>query len=404
MRMLSTHWMVAYCCAAALLTAGSLTPSKPANAQISIGGFGISLGGFGGGGGRSHRSRTRSRHSSEDNSASESSEPTSRTERTERKDRVLASKGAPPAKDQATILRYVASSEVLGVVGSTKDLEQVGQAYSKEDDRDYTGRIKDIIEKFKTEQNCGRNSRPGDVTEQAVEQSLEKAFAAAKLDTFETFLGENWSVERLRVMVLELVSNELDRLFDGNNRGSAPMLALDSLIQKSAQSVYRRAFEMSELLAANRSASLFVQRLYQAHGDLLDDQTRETADGMISRAANAAVAKFDGLLRRDQNGFTLHYRAQRIIFDCLSENVEQISSSDTKMRSVAEIEKKVLVTGETTCIQWLDRQFGTEIARRDNQLDRARLSSQDPVPMRAIWSADGPTLDPSMFGRASGAL
>lgn len=152
MRMLSTHWMVAYCCAAALLTAGSLTPSKPANAQISIGGFGISLGGFGGGGGRSHRSRTRSRHSSEDNSASESSEPTSRTERTERKDRVLASKGAPPAKDQATILRYVASSEVLGVVGSTKDLEQVGQAYSKEDDRDYTGRIKDIIEKFKTEQ------------------------------------------------------------------------------------------------------------------------------------------------------------------------------------------------------------------------------------------------------------
>jgi hypothetical protein len=158
------------------------------------------------------------------------------------------------------------------------------------------------------------------------------------------------------------------------------------------------------LLAANRSATLFVQRLYQTHGDLLDDRTREGADGMITQAANAAVAKLDGLLRRDENGFALRYRAQRIVFDCLSDNVQQVSSSDTTIRTVSEIEQKVATTGGTTCIRWLDRQFGTQLAGRDNQIDRARLTPQQPVPMRAIWSAEGPTFDASMFGRASGAF
>jgi hypothetical protein len=393
------------CCCAALFAGADLSCSQPAQAQISIGGFGISIGGLIGGGrysGSRSRTGTRSKKTSDDSSSSsDNSEPSSRKDR---KDQVLASKGAPAAKDQVTILQYVASSEVLGVVGSTKDLEQVGQAFSKEDARDYTGRIKDILDKFRKEQDKGKNSRPGDVTEQAMEQSLEKAFASAKLDTFETFLGENWSVERLRVMILELVSNELGRLFDGNNRGNAPMLALDNLIQRSAQSVYRRTFEMSELLAANRSATLFVQRLYQTHGDLLDDRTREGADGMITQAANAAVAKLDGLLRRDENGFALRYRAQRIVFDCLSDNVQQVSSSDTTIRTVSEIEQKVATTGGTTCIRWLDRQFGTQLAGRDNQIDRARLTPQQPVPMRAIWSAEGPTFDASMFGRASGAF
>jgi len=75
-----------------------------------------------------------------------------RGDRNSRKDQVLASKGAPTAKVQTAILQSIAASEVLGVVGSTKDLEQVGRVGSKEKARDYTGKIREILDTFKAEQ------------------------------------------------------------------------------------------------------------------------------------------------------------------------------------------------------------------------------------------------------------
>jgi hypothetical protein len=176
---------------------------------------------------------------------------------------VLASLGAPPSNVQTAVLKLVVSSGLLGAVGSTQDLAKVGETFSKDDDRDWTGRIQRIVDRFKREQDK-HITTPGDVSEHAIEQLLDSAFRRAKLDTFESFLGENWSAERLRVRILDRVA---------------------------AESIYRRIFEVSELLAANRSSTLFVQRLYQTHGGLVDDQLRELADGMIIKASNAAIGK-----------------------------------------------------------------------------------------------------------------
>ena len=74
---------------------------------------------------------------------------------------------------------------------------------------------------------------------------------------------------------------------------------------------------------------------------LVDDQLRELADGMIIKASNAAIGKFEGAMRRDDNGFALRYRAQRIVFDCLSENVERITSSETGIATIGEIKQKI---------------------------------------------------------------
>jgi hypothetical protein len=384
------------CCAAAVLALGSFIDPQPAKAQFggiigaAIGGGGIRLN-FGGGGGGSRRSRE-SRHDSGDNSSSDTS--SSSTSRNDRNDRVLASLGAPPSSVQTSVLKSVVSSGLLGVVGSTQDLAKVGQTSSKDDDRDWTGRIQRIVDRFKREQDK-RITTPGDVTEHAIEQSLDAAFKKAKLDTFESFLGENWSAERLRVRILDRVAADLPHLFDGNNRGNAPMQDLDNLIQRAAESIYRRIFEVSELLAANRSSTLFVQRLYQTHGGLVDDQLRELADGMIIKASNAAIGKFEGVMRRDENGFALRYRAQRIVFDCLSENVERITSSETGIATIGEIKQKIEKTTLTECASWLDSQFGTQ-ARG--------LNPQVPMPLRVIWSAAGPKDDPSMYSRARGAF
>ncbi len=389
----SYFWKTA-CCGAALLALGSFVQPKPAHAQFGgivgamMGGGGIRFN-FGGGGTR----RSRTSKQSTDDSSQDSSTGNSRSD-SQRNDRVLASLGAPPSSVQTSVLKSVVSSGLLGVVGSTQDLSKVGQTSSKDDDRDWTGRIQRIVDRFKREQDK-RITTPGDVTEHAIEQSLDAAFKKAKLDTFESFLGENWSAERLRVRILDRVSADLPHLFDGNNRGNAPMQDLNSLIQRAAESVYRRIFEVSELLASNRSSALFVQRLYQTHGALVDDQLRENADGMIIKASNAAVGKFEGVLRRDDNGFALRYRAQRIVFDCLSDNVDRITSSETGIMTVGEIEQKVEKTAVTECLSWLENQFGAP---------GRGLNPQVPMPLRVIWSAAGPKDDPSMYSRTRGAF
>jgi hypothetical protein len=394
MRKHSYGWKIT-CCAAALLALGSFIRPEPAHAQFGGivggligGGIRFHLGGGGGGGARRERA---SRHDSGDDLSSDKSSSGSSNSRN---DRVLASLGAPPSSVQTSVLKSVVSSGLIGVVGSTQDLSKVGQTSSKDDDRDWTGRIQRIVDRFKREQDK-RITTPGDVTEHAIEQSLDAAFKRAKLDIFESFLGENWSAERLRVRILDRVAADLPHLFDGNNRGNAPMQDLDNLIQRAAESIYRRIFEVSELLAANRSSTLFAQRLYQTHGGLVDDQLRELADGMIIKASNAAIGKFEGAMRRDDNGFALRYRAQRIVFDCLSENVERITSSETGIATIGEIKQKIEKTAVTECASWLDNQFGTQ-ARG--------LNPQIPMPLRVIWSAAGPKDDPSMYSRARGAF
>ena len=100
------------------------------------------------------------------------------------------------------------------------------------------------------------------------------------------------------------------------------------------------------------------------------------------------------LLRQDENGFALRYRARRIVFDCLSENVERISSSETGIATIEEIEQKIDETGKTECVA------GLTIS-----LAQARsLQPQQPMPLRVTWSANGPKDDPSMYGRATGGF
>ena len=263
---------------------------------------------------------------------------------------------------------------------------------SGEADRDYTSKIEDLIKRIKATQKAQGSTKDGDISEHGILELLTAAYKAANLQRFETFLGENWSAERLRGMIIERASSEIGGLFDGTNRGAVSMSDLDTLIKKSAQSVYTRLFETSELLAANRSSSLFVQRLYQVHGDLMNGEVREDAEQLLLRASSAGVATFDPLLRRDPNGFALRYRAQRIIFDCLSSNVEAISSADNGIATPAEIEQRILDTDDKQCSKWVAAQL---------QGPDGKVKPQEPMPLRAIWSEAGPKDDPSMYTRAS---
>ena len=280
------------------------------------------------------------RHSGDDDAGNDDS-----GSRKDRNDRA-ATLAPPSSKVENALLHVVAVlnadelGDASGDAGTNKALSPLGKAVSKEGERDWTEAVQKILKKF-TDNQDRHVTTAGDVTEHAIEQSLDNAIKSAKLDTFQSFLGENWTVERLRAMVLDLVSADLDSLFKGNSRGYAPMQEVDQLIQHSAQATYRRIFELSELMAANRGSALFVQRLYQTHGGHVKDQLREDATDMIARSASAAVGKFESALRQNENGYALRYRAERIVYDCLSDNVEKISSSETDIAERGEIAQRI---------------------------------------------------------------
>jgi hypothetical protein len=309
--------------------------------------------------------------------------------------RALASLAPPTTQQAQAMLKSVTPSQSLGTVGASDDLNQIGRDDNAEAGRDYTSRIDDLIKRIQIAQNTQHSTKEGDVTEHAILEALEGSIREANLTKFETFLGENWSPERLRVMILDRVQNEIGSLFDGTNRGAVTMNDLELMIKKAAKNVYARLFETSELLAANRSSTLFVERLYQTHGDLVNGEVRESAEQLLADAAASGMTPLEPSLRRDQNAFALRYRAQRIIYDCLSDNVEAISSSESGMAAPAEISKGVLDVTQQQCGKWVSAQLiGAD----------GKVKPQDPMPLRVIWTAEGPKDDPSMYGPATDQL
>ena len=311
----------------------------------------------------------------------------------EESSRALASLAPPTTQEEQVILKSVTPGQSLGAVGATDDLDQIGKDYNADADRDYTSRVDQVISRIQQAQSAQHSTKEGDVTEHAILEALNTSIHDAKLFRFETFLGENWSPERLRVMILDQVLNELGGLFDGTNRGAVTMNDLNSIISKSAVNVYSRLFETSELLAANRSSTLFLQRLYQTHGDLVNGDVRENAEQLLTEASRAGVAPLDPSLRRDPNAFALRYRAERIIYDCLTDNVEAMTSTESGLAPSAEMNKHVLDVTNQQCAKWVSAQ----LIEADG-----KVKPQEPMPLRVIWSAKGPNDDdPSMYGRAT---
>jgi len=311
----------------------------------------------------------------------------------EESSRALASLAPPTTQEEQVILKSVTPGQSLGAVGATDDLDQIGKDYNADAYRDYTSRVDEVISRIQEAQSAQHSTKEGDVTEHAILEALNTSIHDAKLFRFETFLGENWSPERLRVMILDQVLNELGGLFDGTNRGAVTMNDLNSIISKSALNVYSRLFETSELLAANRSSTLFLQRLYQTHGDLVNGDVRESAEQLLTEASAAGVAPLDPSLRRDPNAFALRYRAERIIYDCLTDNVEAMTSTESGLAPSAEMNKHVLDVTNEQCAKWASAQL----------IDAdGKVKPQEPMPLRVIWSAKGPNDDdPSMYGRAT---
>jgi hypothetical protein len=312
----------------------------------------------------------------------------------ERDKKVLASL-AVPSRTQTAVLKSIVPANALGSVGASDDVNKLEQTSSTDEDRDYTKFISQLIDTFTKSEVRQAASGEGDITEHAILQAVDDSYKHADLQRFSTFVGENWSLERLRVMILKRVITESDSMIHGTNKGRVSMEDLRGVIDKSANSIYQRLFETSELLAANRSSSLFVQLLYQTHGDAATGEVREGAERMLMHASGKVSGDFDNLIHRDPRSYALNYRKQRIVFDCLSDNIVKVTSAIQGIATPSEIDKRIGDVAATSCKDWLNNQFITA----DN-----KLKTQDPVPLRVIWSKTGLVDDQSMYTHPADAL
>ena len=287
----SKYWLAS--AIAALAGAFWMGTPAPAQAQFSIGiggPFRFHIGPPG------YRHRYHKRNRRAGNDTEETGAPSK-----EKSDKVLASLGAPSSAQQSAVLKSISASPVLGVVGSTKDLQDVGKPTSKEEDRDYTGSLERIITKLSGAQDRGL-STAGDVTAAGIELSLSRALKDSNLEIFERFALESWTSERIRKLVLDRTYIELDPLISGNTRGQVRMEAVDGKIHEAAKAVYRRLFEVSELLAANRAANQFIKLLYQATSGRVDPKTLEVADTLVRRGIESDTGELQCAAEQGRSG------------------------------------------------------------------------------------------------------
>ena len=126
-----------------------------------------------------------------------------------------------------------------------------------------------LIDKMNKRQDAQKATKDGDVTEHGILLSLDNAMRESNLVKFETFLGENWS--------------------------SAA----------ATRSVYAQMIETPELPAANRGATLFMERLYQTLSDLVSDEMRDKAERLLEQASVSGVKTIEPRRRREASDYAL---------------------------------------------------------------------------------------------------
>ena len=311
---------------------------------------------------------------------------------------VLADLG-PPSQQQTAVLKDIYSSKTLGAVGAMDDLIEVNRARAAQADRDYAGVIAQIVANIAGFDKNGVQLKSEDISDHAINESLTNALTAANLPRFETFRGENWSAERLRKMVLDYANNEVEARKQGAQAEILKMKDIDTILQKSSSEVYYRVFETSEMLAAASGQNWFLQRLYKLQGAQVKDDLRENIEHWLEEASALGPQKVDNLALGESSRAigAYRFRAERIVFDCLTENVAEIGKSPNgKIAAPEEIHQRIQAIAAQKCVPWVMAEF----ADRDGKL-KTKDDAPKPYPLRVIWTANGPKNDGDLYGPAA---
>jgi hypothetical protein len=304
------------------------------------------------------------------------------------------------------VFKGIRVSKGLGAVGVEEAIDPSKQDFSRDNDRDYNNGVRKFVStidraaKDQTKQGDSTLSQ-GDVTQHAIDRSVTQAYETANLATFEQFVGEQWTNERMRVAILDRASAEIPSLVHGNNFGKVEMASIDEIIQRAGRSIYRRTLETSELIALNQATARFTRALFELRGPGVNNDLRSGVEGTLLTASKAAFADYAERFVRSEFGVVMRYRAERILDDCLTANLDEITSVGKQAATREQMNKNVEELSRGECRNWVVNAIGDT-----KQLDpKDDLKLLKPVPERAVWIAPGvPKTDASMFGRVTNNL
>jgi hypothetical protein len=165
----------------------------------------------------------------------------------------------------------------------------------------------------------------------------------------------------------------------------------------ASRSIYKRTLETSELISINQATARSAHALFELHGPAANSDLRAGVEDMPPTASKTAFADYEERFVRSEYGVMMRYRAERILVDCLSANIEEITTvnghATTKDKM---INKTELSRGE--CRNWVVNVIG-DPKQNDPKTEEQVLN---PLPERAVWIAPGvPKTDAWMLGRAT---
>jgi hypothetical protein len=315
-----------------------------------------------------------------------------------------------PSQDAVNVVfNSISVSKDLGSVGEPEPIDATKPDPEREKDRDYVAAIQRFLETIRSE-DAKQNSRgdsslaQGDVTQHAIDVAVTQAYEDKnhKFATFEQYVGEQWTNERLRVAILNHAGAKLPELLKGNNRGRVTMDQVKEIIDQAADAIYDQTLETSELIGLNYATARFTRALYESRGAKADSLADGVED-MLLTASTSALADFqERFVRAGELGVIMHYRAERILIDCLSTNIKTITGTRDEASTRSDMKRKVatLVSDGALCRRWVDSAIGDAKQRYDD--DDKRMFR--PYPVRAVWIDGGdPRTDASMFRRVTSA-
>jgi len=354
------------------------------NIRPHIGGGGYGVGGYRNGGRRHSRGDTSS------NSNTPSSAPATS---------YALARGASD-----TVFKGIVVSKGLGAVGVEDAIDTSKHDLVRETQRDYTAAIKSLLTMIdNTSKNRNRQGdsslAQGDVTQHAIDRAVTQAYETASLGTFEQFVGEQWTNERLRVAILDKTTTEVPGLLVGNNFSRVEMAPIQDIIARAGQSIYKRTLETSELIAVNQATARFTRALFEMHGPSANADLRAGVEELLLAASRVAFKEYEERFVRSDLGVVMRYRAERSLVDCLTGSLDEITTSTDKSKATrVQMQDKVSELSRGECRNWVVNAIG-QPTQMDAKADKELIK---PLPERAVWIAPGVAkTDASMFSRVS---
>jgi hypothetical protein len=306
----------------------------------------------------------------------------------------------------STVFKSIVVSKSLGAVGVEEPIDTEKRDWARDSERDYVGAIQGFLATIdaadKAKSSRGDSSlAQGDVTQHAIDLAVTQAYERKKFATFEQFVGEQWTNERLRVAILDHARAKLPGLLVGNNRGRVTMEQIKEIIDQAADAIYDQTLETSELVALNQATARFTRSLYESRGPAIADSLGNGVEDVLLSASAAALTDYqERFIRAGELGVILHYRAERITIDCLTANAKTITTGRDAQMTRDQMNQKVatLVKSGAVCNRWVVSGIG-DPKQSDADGDKRTFK---PFPVRAVWTEVGePKTDASMFRRVN---